>query len=141
MSAVEVASFEVVGKPVPQGSKTVFMVGGRPVLADANSAALKPWRKAVAAAARAAKPAAQVEGPVEMWLTFTFERPKTVKRVWPAVKPDIDKLVRAVLDGITDSGLWKDDAQVVVIRELSKRYGAFPGVRVRVGAIREEGMD
>lgn len=127
-----VTSFQVEGVPVPQGSKTVFMVKGRPILADVNTAKLKPWRKAVAAAARAASPAVQVENPVSLLVTFTFEKPKSVKRLWPSVKPDLDKLLRALLDGITESGLWRDDAQVVDVR-VSKVYGLTPGVRVQVG--------
>ena len=137
MAAVQVAEFEVMGKPVPQGSKTVFMVEGKPVLADANSKDLKPWRKTVAATSKveAAKRAIQRERAVAVHATFTFERPKTVTREYPTVKPDLDKLIRAVFDAITESGLWADDCQVVDMR-ITKVYGPTAGVRVLVGEIK-----
>lgn len=144
MGAVQVADFSVLGLPVQQGSKTAKLIpapgtkwGVRPVLYDDNDKALKPWRKTVTAAAARVAPATPIDGPVAIHLVFTFERPKTVKREWPAVKPDIDKLMRAVLDGITDSKLWSDDSRVVDAR-ITKQYGAVPGVRVRVGEITSE---
>jgi Holliday junction resolvase RusA-like endonuclease len=44
-------------------------------------------------------------------------------------KPDIDKLIRATLDGFTDARLWVDDALVdcVVLRKL------YQGTQVPVG--------
>ena len=33
--------------------------------------------------------------------------------VFPATMPDIDKLMRAILDGLTDAQVWLDDGQVV----------------------------
>lgn len=58
----------------------------------------KPWRNLV---------------PVSVRITFFMPRPKTVKRHMPTVPPDIDKLCRAVLDALTDAGVWVDDSQVV----------------------------
>jgi len=137
MSAVKVAEFAVGGVPVPQGSKTVFMVKGKPVLADANSKALKPWRTAVAAVVRSVGfRSIPRERAVAVSAVFTFERPKTVKREFPTVKPDLDKLIRAVMDAVTDSGLWADDCQVVDMR-IRKQYGDLPGVRVRIGRVSE----
>src|SRR5206468_58994 len=65
-------------------------------------------------------------GPVDVGLYFYFPRPKSHYRTGrnshllkdPATeykpsKPDLDKLVRAALDAITQSGrIWRDDAQV-----------------------------
>jgi Holliday junction resolvase RusA-like endonuclease len=63
-------------------------------------------------------------------LHFHLERPKTVRRLEPTVKPDLDKLVRAVLDGITDARAWNDDSQVIAVW-ATKSYGV-PGVEIRV---------
>lgn len=55
-------------------------------------------------------------GPVEVVLTFALRRPKSVsarKRPLPVVKPDVDNLVKAVLDGLGRTSLWVDDSQVV----------------------------
>lgn len=126
-------TFFVPGIPIPQGSKTAFVVGKRAVLTDANKATLKPWRAAVTRMAQAAwldRP--QLEGvAVEVEAVFVFERPATVRRDRPSVKPDLDKLVRAVFDGVTDAGLWKDDGQAT--RLVSEKcYGRAPGVHVTV---------
>lgn len=140
MKARTVLSFLVPGKPVQQGSKTVFMVKGKPVLADANSAALKPWRKLVQAYAQEHWGGADtLEGPVAVVIEFRFVRPKTVRREWPSVKPDVDKLERSILDALTDARVVKDDSQVVVLKG-SKVYAETAGAFVQVGVI-EGGSD
>lgn len=125
-------TFFVAGIPVPQGSKTAYVVKGRAVLADANKKKLKPWRLEVTRLARASwLDRAQLAGPVRLDVVFVFERPVSVKRRLPSVAPDLDKLVRAIGDGVTDAGIWKDDGQVVRI-VAEKVYGAAPGVHVSV---------
>ena len=103
------------------------------------------WRGQVQAAV-AALDAEPFDGPVELHVGFELDRPKghygtgrnagTVKAsapVHPSVAPDLDKLVRCVNDAITDAGLWRDDAQVVVIA-AAKRYIDIgpPGVHITV---------
>ena len=113
------------GTPIPQGSKKAFVRGGRVSLVEANPG-LKGWRSAVALGCKQAMLAAEVApaqgGPMVVELVFVFERPKSVTRDWMSVKPDVDKLCRAVLDGVSDSGFWVGDQQVVELRAL-KRYG------------------
>jgi crossover junction endodeoxyribonuclease RusA len=87
-----------------------------------------PWRRLVAERARDAI-AAPIAGPVDITLTFWLPRPPSVsakRRPTPCCKPDLDKLVRAVLDAL--SGIaYVDDAQVVVLM-AGKRYAdAQPG--------------
>lgn len=124
-------AFFIAGIPVPQGSKTAYVVGKRAVLTDANKKTLKPWRAEVTRIAKASWADRQqlVDVAVRVVATFVFERPKSVRRSAPSVKPDIDKLARALLDGVTDSGIWKDDSQVTRL-EVEKVYGAAPGVHV-----------
>ncbi len=140
MRAFQVAEFFVPGAPVPQGSKKGFARGGRVQLVDDNANVLGPWRATVTAIARAKYLGPMVEGPVLLICEFAFVRPKSVtakKRPFPTVKPDLDKLMRALCDGITDAGLWRDDAQVVkAVPE--KVYAERAGVLVRVGEYREE---
>jgi Holliday junction resolvase RusA-like endonuclease len=52
----------------------------------------------------------------------------------PAVRPDIDKLTRAVLDGLTDGGLISDDARVVRLM-VDEVYGDRVGVDVTVWTV------
>jgi len=61
------------------------------------------------------------------------KRLKKGKRVFPASRPDLTKLIRSVEDALTGI-LWRDDAQVISQVAL-KRYAMpdeTPGVRVRV---------
>ena len=48
----------------------------------------------------------------------------------PWVKPDLDKLIRAVLDGLTGVA-YVDDAQVTLI-SASKSYGSVEGVWITI---------
>lgn len=78
----------------------------------------KPWRNLVSDNARIAMTREKFtqfdkDVPVSVRITFLMPRPKTVKRHMPTVPPDIDKLCRAVLDALTDVGVWVDDSQVV----------------------------
>lgn len=92
------------------------MRNGRAVLVEANKK-LPLWRKTVKFAALEAinnQPFATLDEPVKVVYTFFLPRPKQPKwGQYPASKPDLDKLVRAVNDGLTDAGVWRDDSLVV----------------------------
>lgn len=129
--------FFVEGTPVPQGSKNAYVRGGRAVLVDANPR-LKSWRAEVREAAEAAIADAgweTLDEPCHVYLGFTLPRPKRPRWGAPAVKPDLDKLTRAVFDALTDAGVWRDDSRVVSM-EVTKKYegedGEVPGVWVEV---------
>jgi Holliday junction resolvase RusA-like endonuclease len=55
-------------------------------------------------------------------LVFRLQRPKKWVRDLPTTIPDLDNLIKAVLDGCNQAGVWKDDAQVVRLVS-SKGYG------------------
>lgn len=116
--------FEVRGTPVPQGS--IRSLGkGRPSI-HGNAGRLLPWREHVqheAERATGARP--PITGPVALRVAFVVPRPASAPKriVWPAKRPDIDKLIRAVMDALTAAGVWLDDAQVV---ELTASK-TFPG--------------
>lgn len=125
--------FTVYGKPVPQGSSKAFYVKalGRAVITSDNKR-LKPWRQQITDTAMAqAGEAIEDSRPVEVLLEFYFARPKSAKkRVGMTVKPDIDKLIRAILDGITGV-LFRDDSQVVSVI-ASKHYDDLERVEISV---------
>lgn len=123
--------FNVDGLPIAQGSKTIAKAGGKAWLRDSNAAKLKPWRAKVAAAADIGH---TYDTPVFVAAVFYMPRPKRPKFLIPAVKPDLDKLFRALGDGMTDGGLLTDDS-LIVSQWVHKRYadGTNPvGVRVLV---------
>ncbi len=122
-------TFSVDGLPIPQGSKTIAKGGGKTWLRDANAAKLKPWRRKVAAAADVGH---TFDCPVELFAVFYLPRPKRPRWWVPAVKPDVDKLLRALCDGMTDGGLISDDARIVVSHAYKRYATAVNPVGVRV---------
>lgn len=118
----------VPGTPVGQGRLSYV---GRGRVVHSNAKLLKPWREKVAAKIRQAMGTDgdwPILGPVKVAITFTLPRPKSApRRMWPAVRPDIDHLGRAALDALTMSGAIKDDAQVVMLG-LTKVCGSPPGM-------------
>lgn len=110
---VEIITFTIPGTPVPQGSKSARVVKGRAFMFDQNRN-LKPWRAEVKRCAEKAMYGRdRFDAALSVNLRFYMPRPSTVKRPRPSVRPDIDKLIRAVFDALTDAQVWKDDSLVV----------------------------
>jgi crossover junction endodeoxyribonuclease RusA len=111
----------VAGIPAPQGSKR-HVGGGRMV---EQSRAVGPWREAVRAETQRVM---SNDGTADNWNTtktwpvivqivFRLPRPKSAPAsvIWPAKRPDVDKLARAVLDGLVAGGAIADDCLVVYL--------------------------
>ena len=127
-------AFSVYGLPITQGSKKGYNQGGRVQIVDANAPKLKPWRAQVTAAAKeAATRYPLFTGALIVGLRFDLFKPPPVTREYPHVRGtgDIDKLVRSILDSLTDAGIYADDAAVTDLGPCSKRYGR-PGVHITV---------
>ena len=138
-------TIRVFGDPAPQGSKNVY--NGRVV--ESNAKRLKPWRAAIAEATHnlLSEEHSLLLGPVRVEIDFYLPRPSSIKkakRALPIVPPDVDKLARAVLDGLGqglngksgDGMLWGDDSQVIEL-VASKFYAddIEPGATIRVIAL------
>lgn len=112
----QVLELDILGIPAPQGSKKI--IHGR--LIEASGDKLKKWRKQIASSCLESQGSWQLSFlPIEVEVIFWLPRPKTItpaKRFYPVTPPDLDKLLRALLDGIGQSGaIWGDDSQVVRI--------------------------
>lgn len=108
----------------------------------------KAWRNHVSRVAREEYSGPLLTGFVSLECVFYLPRPKghygsgvnehRVKPSAPAmpgVKPDHDKLLRAVSDGLTQAGnVYKDDA-LVVDGIARKRYGSPPRVEITIAEI------
>ena len=90
---------------------------------------LATWRALIALAAKQAG-CTPIDSPIIISMRFQLKRPKTVKRDHPTVPPDLDKLVRGVLDGLTNTA-YLDDSQVIDIK-ASKVYSETPGVEIEI---------
>jgi len=124
-------SFSLAGTPITQGSMSVFR--GR--IVHQKSKELTAWRNAINEACRAIME--PLEGPVTVDVTFRLLSPRSAPRALPHVRPDVDKLARAALDGLTGAA-FADDAQVVTLT-ARKVYGA-PGAVFVIEGNRDEGM-
>lgn len=125
-------TFKVEGQPIPQGSKTATVINGRAVMFDSNKK-LKAWRSLVSDTIHQTMMQTGFAGferdlPLIVHLWFELEKPKTVKRKHPSVKPDVDKLIRSIFDSATTAGLWRGDEQVIRV-VASKAYSDTPGVK------------
>lgn len=59
---------------------------------------------------------------------------RTEAPVWHTGKPDTDNLLKAVMDALTQLGVWKDDAQVCEVHSL-KQYAAEPGAKITISVL------
>jgi len=135
--------FFVAGEPQPKGSTRSFYVKkiDRVVTTTTNKNT-KQWQLRIATEAQRANESRQMSFfqpekglGYEVEALFLFARPKSLpKRVRSNTKrPDLDKLVRALLDGLADI-LIPDDSQVISIK-AGKRYiepGETPGAEIRL---------
>jgi len=132
--------FWVSGEPKTAGSKRAFIPKGwkRAIVVDDNPKS-RDWKTDVSQAASAAYKGDLLMGPIELSLIFVRLRPaghlakkgiRASAPEFPITKPDALKLARAVEDALTGI-IWRDDSQIVD-EHLYKRYGAKPGVHVKV---------
>lgn len=133
--------FEVLGQPVPQGSKSAIRVGARTVVVEQNRARLRPWRAQVSEAAeRAMNGSAPLLGPLQLDLQLFLRRPKTHYRAdgdlkasapeYVTTRPDADKVVRAVADAMS-AIVYRDDSQLAELYVV-KLYDERPRIVVEV---------
>lgn len=132
--------FFVEGRPAPQGSKNAYVIGKRAVMVEASKY-LPDWRNAVILAAKSELMAGQdltpFSEPVKLVVDFFIERPKSPKhKIYPGGKPDLDHLIRAIGDSLTQAGVLVDDALIVQVQARKFWTGSttdtypVPGARV-----------
>jgi Holliday junction resolvase RusA-like endonuclease len=126
---------DVSGEPASQGSHSV--INGR--IVQVNSSKHKKWRNAVVFAALdlIGEDWTPIDEPVELTVIFYLPRPKSVlTRSFPAVMPDLDKLIRAVGDSLTDAGIIRDDSRIITIT-ARKLYAddRGPGAVIRLNTL------
>ena len=136
VSVWEPVNFFVEGTPVTQGS----MRAVRGKVFHEKGPQLRAWRKAVSDAAvkAGAKPLVEHQA-VRVAITFYLLRPKSVKRGYPTAKQDVDKLIRAVFDALSDSVI-ADDGQVVEVSAVKFYAEAKPGAQISVTLAEDENI-
>jgi len=123
-------AFDIEGRPVPQGSMVASYNRKQGVarVHHQQGEALAMWRGLIRVAARAEGITIPSVLPIRIAVVFGMPRPKHHMRLRggryvprveyyyerPAKAPDIDKLLRGVLDALTGI-VYVDDAQVVEV--------------------------
>lgn len=137
-------SFHVQGDPKGQPRPRAFArrMGDKFVARVFDSGTAEEWKGQVAVAAKPHTPVAPILGPVQMRAGFVFRRPKSHFRANGELKPnaptqytskpDIDNLLKAVMDALTQlGGFWHDDQQVAFVTSW-KNYGANAGAVIEI---------
>lgn len=155
--AIRSVSFQVLGDPASQGSKTTIIrkrkdgstfrntVDGR---SDAEREKHRTWRSAVAAAARDARAdlGETLDGPLEFRAVFRFampaSRPKFRRLLgigWKSTTPDLGKVVRSTEDALKIGGLIADDSRIArQVVEKVEVLDAWIGVDLTVSTLTDE---
>lgn len=132
-------AFTIPGEPQGKGRPRVGKIGGHArMFTPAKTAA---YEGLIAHAAQQAMAGgAPLDCPCAVQVSITLSVPASWSKrkqaaallgeVLPTKKPDTDNVVKAVFDGM-NGVVWRDDVQAVDLA-VKKRYGATPGVFVRV---------
>lgn len=132
-------SFTVPGEPIGKGRPRATSINGAARLYTPKKTA--NYEGLIAHAAQQAMDGAPpMECACQVQLSITVPVPASWSKkkqaaalagqVMPTKKPDADNVVKAVFDGM-NGVVWRDDVQAVDLF-VRKRYGAAPGVHVRV---------
>jgi Holliday junction resolvase RusA-like endonuclease len=127
-------SFFISGEPAPQGSKTAKCINGKAIMWE-SSPKLKVWRQLVHIQTLNFIKVNKIEKYCEQIavdLVFHLPRPKSVNRLRPSVKPDLDKLIRSTCDGLKTGGLFQDDALIIEIH-AEKYYADTNSMGCHIG--------
>lgn len=132
MKALNYICFSVTGEPQPKGSfRPGYNTSTKKYYLKNDCSRTGPWQTLISLIAKGHKPrGGPWAGPVALQLHFRFKRPKSHPKSssqWHSVKPDLDKLTRAVKDALTGI-IYEDDARVVRCI-VEKKYGE-PGMPI-----------
>jgi Holliday junction resolvase RusA-like endonuclease len=120
----------IAGTAKPQGSKTAYARNNRVIMFEANKK-LPEWRNHAIKVLSSYAPPEPLGGALVVCMFFYFEKPKTSKRDKPNVKPDLDKLARAMADALTQSGVIQDDSRITEMH-LYKAYSDVAGCLITI---------
>lgn len=124
-----VTTFNVPLKPMPYGRARVCSRGLKPrFFVNPKESA---WRQNLVAGVRATwGMRAPLDEPLALLVRFSFPRPQKPRFWAPAVKPDLDNLVKQVKDSLNKI-VWIDDCRIIDI-VASKQYAESPSIHIEV---------
>ena len=79
------------------------------------------------------KPSRPFEGPVKLTVKWLFPKGKSHKHMeWRVSRPDVDNLMKMLMDLMTKCGYWIDDSQVVQV-DVCKLWSDAPtGIEIEI---------
>jgi len=132
--------FFVPGTPQPGGSKSAVVIAGRARIFD-DCKRNKDWRAVVSMAAVEHFREGPLDCPLFVRFEFLMPRPKghfgsgknrgrlrSSAPLWPAVKPDVTKLIRSTEDALTGIA-WRDDA--LIVKQVGDKQYVNPELPVK----------
>lgn len=99
-----------------------------------NYAKITKFFMRVVRAAKQVAPAKPFTGPVTLGMVFGFTGSKEQGAAYAdhTAKPDIDNLVKGVMDAMTRAKFWQDDCQVCNVAAFKRYVSKNPGVQISV---------
>lgn len=133
--------FHVRGEPKAQPRVKAFRRGSHAGVYTPDTA--EGWKYLVRQEASTNAPECPTTAPIRLRLDFFLRRPKAhldkhgipkpKAPVWHPKKPDLDNLIKAVTDAITDTQrVWLDDSQIYEITATKTYALQFSGCAVRI---------
>jgi len=139
------AELTIPGTPVAQGRPRARRHGDGVQVYDPPKTA--KWKRGACIVMRAAAPKplplCEPDTPLGVEVVVIHARPKSMSLlrqpgpVWKTSKPDVDNILKALLDAGGMAGLWHDDAQIVRLdaRKVWRGSDQKPGITLRVYAL------
>jgi Holliday junction resolvase RusA-like endonuclease len=141
-----VACFEVSGDPVAQPRPRAYVrPDGKASVHDNQKS--RPWKAVIIGTATFERVPRGLTGPIRLQIWFMLPRPKRLLRpsspygLIPHVNvPDIDNLDKAVMDALSEYGVWNDDRQVcqLVSSKWYRGREKKPGATIVVDRLDED---
>lgn len=131
---MEQFTLRIIGIPKPQSRPRTFQAGVRIITWSPKTS----WYGLVYAMALQNRPRPALDAPLSVEIDFIMPRPKSRKKdVWHTTRPDVENLLKPILDAFTQANFWRDDS--LVARVLgTKRYQSDdedPGAIVNVSVL------
>jgi Holliday junction resolvase RusA-like endonuclease len=133
----EMVCVEVAGRPAPKGSRTAAKTRHGKLYTYPASKHERPWVDAVADATMVVmRHRATPAPPYHVGLTLRIPKGRNSTNPWPT-QHDLDKLARAVIDGLVKGKAMVDDRHVtsMTVCKLYAADGEEPGVTASVQEI------
>jgi Holliday junction resolvase RusA-like endonuclease len=115
---MEKYTFVIETKPIPKERPFFSMINAKPIVFTPKKT--REYENFICFIAKQYAPKQPLEGSLLVEIKFFFSPPKKLTKkgivsfegVSKNSRPDLDNLIKSVLDGLNSSGFWKDDSQI-----------------------------